>query len=68
MFSFFISEMELRILSTDGLLIKLSITDGRTLILHHIGILSFFLAAILKNIQNGEWDLINNIIPLTEGP
>ena len=52
----FISEMELRILNIDGMLIKISITDGRRLILHYIGILSFFLAAILKTIQNGGWD------------
>ena len=31
----FISEVELRILNIDSLLIKVSITDGRRLILHH---------------------------------
>ena len=31
-----------RVLNIDVLLIKVSITDGRSLILHHIGILSFF--------------------------
>ena len=44
----FISEMELRILTIDDLLIKINITDGRRLILHYIGIFVFFLAAILK--------------------
>ena len=44
----FISEMELRILNINGPLIKVSLTDGRRLILHYIGILSFFMAAILK--------------------
>ena len=48
MFAFLISEMDLRILNIAGLLIKISITDGRRLILHYIGILSFFMAAILK--------------------
>ena len=37
----------------DVLLIKVSNTDGRMLILRYIGILSFFMAAILKTIQNG---------------
>ena len=32
----------------NGPLIKVSITDGRRLILQYIGILSFFMAAILK--------------------
>ena len=40
--------MESRILNVAGSLIKVSITDGRRLILHYIGILSFFMAAILK--------------------
>ena len=40
--------MELRILNIAGSLIKVNITDGRKLILHFIGILSFFMAAILK--------------------
>ena len=44
----FISEMELRILNINGPLINVSITDGRRLILLDIGILSFFMAAILK--------------------
>ena len=47
--------MEIRILNIDGLLIKVSITDGRKLILHHIGMSSFFLAVILKTFQNGGW-------------
>ena len=41
--------MELRILNIDGPLEKVSITDGRRLILHYIGILTFFMAAILKS-------------------
>ena len=35
----------------DFLFIKVSITDGRRLILHYIGSLPFFTAAILKTIQ-----------------
>ena len=35
----------------DGLLTKVSITDRRGLILHHIGICLFLLAATLKTIQ-----------------
>ena len=41
------------VLNTDVLLIKVSITDGRRLILHYAGFWSFFMAAILKTIQNG---------------
>ena len=41
--------MELRILNIAGPLIKVSITDGRRLVLHYIGISSFFMAAILKS-------------------
>ena len=48
-----ISEMKLRVLDIDVLRIKVSITDGRRLILHYIGSLPFFTAAILKTIQNG---------------
>ena len=40
--------MELRILNIAGPLIKVIITNGRRLILHYIGIVSFFMAAILK--------------------
>ena len=40
--------MKLRILNGAGPLINVSITDGRKLISHYIGILSFFMAAILK--------------------
>ena len=40
--------MELSILNINGRLIKISITDGRRPILHYIGILSVFTAAILK--------------------
>ena len=42
------SEMELRILNINGPLMKVSVIEGRRLILHYIGILSFFMAAILK--------------------
>ena len=41
--------MELRILNIGGPLIKVSITYGRRLILHYIGILSSFMVAILKS-------------------
>ena len=41
-------EMELRSLNINGLLFKVSITNCRRLVLHYIGILSFFMAAILK--------------------
>ena len=47
MFSF-IYQKCIVILNIAGLLIKESITDGRRLILHYIGVLSFFMAAILK--------------------
>ena len=40
--------MELRILNINGPFIKVSITDGRRLILQYIDILSFSMAAILK--------------------
>ena len=40
--------MELRILNIAGPLINVSIIDGRKLISHYIGILSLFMAAILK--------------------
>ena len=40
--------MELMILNIAGPLIKVSITDGKRLLLHYIDILSFFMAAILK--------------------
>ena len=40
--------MELRILNIAGPLIKVSITDGRRLILQYIGNLSFFMAAFLR--------------------
>ena len=43
-------------INIDALLIQISITDGMRLALQHIGILFFFLAAILKTIQNGGWD------------
>ena len=78
-----ISEMKLRVLGIDVLLIKVSITDGRRLILHHIGILPFFHGDHLENHQ--KWQVgpkissvntlilnqggpMNNIIPLPEGP
>ena len=47
------SEMKLRVLTIDVLLIKVSSTDGRMQLLYYIGILSFFMASILKTIQNG---------------
>ena len=37
-----------RVLNIDVLLIKVSITDGRRLILHHIGIFSFFHSGYLE--------------------
>ena len=49
-----VSEMELIILNTDVRCIKVSITDGKMLILHYIGIFHFFMAAILDTIQNGR--------------
>ena len=48
--------MELSILSIVGLLIKVSITDGRRLVLHYICIMSFFHGGLLETIQNGGWD------------
>ena len=50
----FISEMEFRILSIVDPLTKVSVTDGRRLILHYIGILSFFMAAILKPLKMAD--------------
>ena len=40
--------MELRILNIAVPLIKISISDGRRLILHYIVILPFFIAVIVK--------------------
>ena len=40
--------MELSILNIADPLMKISITDDRRIILHYIGIVSFFMAAILK--------------------
>ena len=48
--------MELKILNIAGPLIKASLTDGRKLILHYIGILSFFHGDHLETIQNGGGD------------
>ena len=48
----FISKIKLMILNIDVLLVKVSITDGRRLILQFIGVLSFFTEAISKTIQN----------------
>ena len=48
--------MELRILIIDGPLEKVSITDGRRLILHYIGILNFFHGGHLEIIENGRWE------------
>ena len=41
--------MELRVFNIAGLLIKVSIADGGRMILHYIGILSFFMEAIFKS-------------------
>ena len=71
--------MELRILNIAGPLIKVRITDGRGLILHYIGILSFFMAAIPKwrvgpKISSVNILIlnrgcpVNNIKPLPESP
>ena len=48
--------MKLKVLDIDVLLIKVSITDGRRLILHYIDILPFFTVVILKTILNGGYD------------
>ena len=48
--------MKLRTLNIAGSLIKVSITDGRRLILHYISILTFFYGGHLETIQNGGWD------------
>ena len=75
--------MKLRVLNIDILLIKVSNTDGRRLILHYIGILSFFHGDHLEN--HPKWPVrskisrvnililnqggpMNNIIPLPEDP
>ena len=48
-----LSEMKFRVQNIiDVLLKKVSIKDGRRLIEHYIGILSFFTAAMLKTIKN----------------
>ena len=44
-----ISGMKLRVLNIDFVLIKVNITDGRRLILHYTGILSFFHGGHLDN-------------------
>ena len=61
--------MELMILNIAGPLIKVSITDGRRLILHNIGILSCFMAAILKPSKMAEGPKISsvNILILNQG-
>ena len=75
--------MKLRVLNTDVLLIKVSNRDGKMLILHYIGIWSFFHGGHLEN--HPKWRIgpkilsvnililnqggpMNNIIPLPEGP
>ena len=75
--------MKLRVLNKGILLIKVSITEGRRLLLHYIVISSFFIVTILKNhpkkrvgpkISNVNILILNqrgpmkNIIPLREGP
>ena len=76
-------EKKLRVLIIDVLLVKVSNTDDRMLILHYKGILSFFHGGHLEN--HPKWRVgpkilsviililnqgcpINNIIPLPEGP
>ena len=56
--------MELRILYIAGPLIKVSITDGRRLILHYIGILSFVHGGHLETIQYGGWDPIYRVVTI----
>ena len=78
-----ISEMKFRVLDIDVLLINESITDGRGLILHHIGILLFLHGGHLENhpkwrvgpkISSVNILILNqggstyNIRPLPEGP
>ena len=78
-----ISEMKLTVLDIDVLLIKVSITVGRRLILHYIGILPFFHGGQLENhpiwrvgpkISSVHIVILNqggpmySIIPLPEGP
>ena len=75
--------MQLRLLNIDALLIKVSNTDGRRLILHYIGILSFSHGGHLET--HPKWRVrckifsviililnqggpMYNIIPLPEGP
>ena len=70
-------------LNINVLLIKVSITNGRKLILHYIGVLPFFHGGHLEN--HPKWRVgskissinililnqrgpMNNIIPLPEGP
>ena len=45
-----ISEMSLRVLKIEFMLIKASIIDGQRLILHYIDMLSFSTVAIFKTI------------------
>ena len=75
--------MKLWVLNIDVLLIKVSITDGRRLILHYIVILSFFHGGHFKN--DPKWRIgpkissvnililnhggpMDTVIPLPEGP
>ena len=48
-FKLMISEMKLRVLNIDFLLIKVNITDDRRLILYYVSILSFFHSGHLEN-------------------
>ena len=76
------SKMKSSVLIIDVLLIKVGNTDGRMLVLHYIGILSFY-GGHLEN--HPKWRVgpkilsvnililnrmspMNNIIPLPEGP
>ena len=56
MLKLLIPEMKLSVFDIDVLLKKVSITDGRRLIFHYIGILPVFTATILKAIQNDGQD------------
>ena len=46
--------MQLRVLNIVFLLIKASITDSRRLILHYIGIVVFFMAAVFHS-NHSKW-------------
>ena len=56
MLSYIFHKMELRILNIACPLIKISITDGRRLILRYNRHFVFFHGGHLETIQNGGWD------------